>query len=754
MPNYQFDCIPAELRALPQWIVWRYEDIPNAKPTKVPYSPRAKWKASVTDPNTWATFQEAVDAYYASNGALSGIGFVFTRNDPYTGIDLDATENRDHLERQHRVFTSFNSYSERSPSGRGLHIIIRANLPTGRRRDSIEIYSSERFFTFTGDVFHQVAINAAQALATTLWEEMGHVKETANYQGEIEEKYTDDEIIRQALNAANGDKFKKLLDGNWLDHYTSQSEADFAFIDIIAFYSKSRNQIVRIFRNSALGQRDKAQRSDYIGRMLNRAFDRMLPPVDIEGLSIGVQDFRQASTAPKPEPLPPSTESPYTPPPGLLGDIARYIYAQAPRPVPEIALAASIAFLAGITGRSYNVSGTGLNQYVLCLAQTGAGKEAMARGIDRLIAAIETQVPAAREFVGPGDYASGPALIKHLNKSPCTMSLVGEFGLRMQQMAAPNANGADRSLQRAMLDLYNKSGHGNVLRASKYSDKANDTHAVFSPAFTLLGESTPQTFLTAIDETVIASGLLPRFTLIEYRGKRVELNEHFLDAEISPQLLNNLCVLAEHALRLMHLQNGGMQVSNIEIAPDAQPLIDAYNKQADEKINNSNNDVVHQLWNRAHIKLLKLSALVAVGINFAQPIITKECVKWARNVVTHDIEQLSERFTLGEVGSNNSEREQAKAALKIIQEYVNKPYEEIQRTIKNQLMHKEGVISHAYLTTRMRNYAVFIKDKNGASAAIGRTIKALLEDDLISEIPKTQLAERYSFAQRAYIMKS
>jgi len=53
-----------------------------------------------------------------------------------------------------------------------------------------------------------------------------------------------------------------------------------------------------------------------------------------------------------------------------LGEIAHFIYNAAPRQVEEVAIAGAIGLLSGICGRSYNVSGTGLNQYILLLAKT------------------------------------------------------------------------------------------------------------------------------------------------------------------------------------------------------------------------------------------------------------------------------------------------------------------------------------------------------------------------------------------------
>ncbi len=67
--------IPQEMRIFRQWVVWRYEDTDGPKPTKVPYSALNGRLASVTDPNTWASFDEAAHALQNS-GMYSGIGFV------------------------------------------------------------------------------------------------------------------------------------------------------------------------------------------------------------------------------------------------------------------------------------------------------------------------------------------------------------------------------------------------------------------------------------------------------------------------------------------------------------------------------------------------------------------------------------------------------------------------------------------------------------------------------------------------------
>ena len=142
------ETIPEELKARPQWVVWKAV---GDKPDKVPYSARTGRRASSTDLLTWSTFQEALEAY--DNGEYDGLGFVFSSADPYTGIDLDncVGANGDIAVWALEIVRYFDSYTELSATGTGLHIIVRGNVPN-RRKDEVEVYSSKRFFTVTGYV--------------------------------------------------------------------------------------------------------------------------------------------------------------------------------------------------------------------------------------------------------------------------------------------------------------------------------------------------------------------------------------------------------------------------------------------------------------------------------------------------------------------------------------------------------------------------------------------------------------------------
>lgn len=758
--------IPAELKALPNWVCWSYKDEGNEKPTKLPINAKTGKLASVSNPGTWSTFDEAVLA----SPYCSGIGFVLTSTCGYSVIDLDHTENPEIKARQIAISEAFNSYSEISPSGKGLHIWVRGTVPCGRRRSEVEIYSTGRYMSFTGNVYKNLPICNYHELLNSLWAEMGEEK---TYSNEDKPETTSDyNILKYASEAVNGEKFIALYEGAWNLYYPSQSEADFALVDIIAFYTQNRTQITRIFRASALGKRDKAKRQQYIDYMLNRAFDRMPPEANLDSLRNNLEQqlsVKQQAAAVKPEPAhqeavggdnesqlrqerlvkaePAQIEEfsnscvfNFTPPPGLIGEIAKFIYAAAPRPVPEIAIAGAIGLMAGVCGRSYNISGTGLNQYILILAITGAGKESCATGIDKLITETSKTVPAINEFIGPGEIASPQALMKYMNKtSNCFMSLVGEFGMKFKQLCSDRASTNDIGLKRIFLDLYNKSGKSSILKPLIYSDKDKNTEPIKSPAFSMLGETTPETFYENLNQQLISDGLLPRFTIIEYHGKRPQLNENHLNVVPSQQLSNRFSSLCAYALQL----NNGNNVIEVQIDPEALKLFKDFDKHCDNQINSASNDVTRQLWNRAHIKSLKLAALLAVGCNYINPVINVECANWALQLIVTDVNNLLARFENGDIGQNNVQNDQTVEIRKAFKKYATSSWDELQKCTGSTLITwKERIVPHAFISAFCRQRACFKNDKLGPINAIKTCITALLECGEIVELSPQQKKEK------------
>ena len=140
--------IPEELKARPQWVVWHAV---GDKPNKIPHSARTGRRASTTNLMTWSTFKDAVETY--ERGEYAGLGFMFSSGDPYTCVDLDdcVAEDGEIELWALEIVRYFDSYTELSATGTGLHVIVRGEVPN-RRKGEVEVYSSKRFFTVTGHV--------------------------------------------------------------------------------------------------------------------------------------------------------------------------------------------------------------------------------------------------------------------------------------------------------------------------------------------------------------------------------------------------------------------------------------------------------------------------------------------------------------------------------------------------------------------------------------------------------------------------
>jgi putative DNA primase/helicase len=144
------DNIPEGMRSYRHWLVWKLE-LRDDRPTKVPYIAGGVGRASSTDSRTWRTFEEAVQAL--KTGRYDGIGFVFSSGDPFAGVDLDACRNPETGELEEwaeKTIRVLDGYTEASPSGTGVHIIVCGKAPN-KKRGRVEAYSSERFFTVTGE---------------------------------------------------------------------------------------------------------------------------------------------------------------------------------------------------------------------------------------------------------------------------------------------------------------------------------------------------------------------------------------------------------------------------------------------------------------------------------------------------------------------------------------------------------------------------------------------------------------------------
>lgn len=236
--------IPAELKGLKQWVCWVGAD-------KIPKNPYTGGNAKSNDPSTWSDFGTACDA--CEKYHFNGIGFMFANG--YFGVDLDhCTDNVDFCD---EFVETLQSYTEYSKSGSGIHIICKGELPEGsRRRGNVEMYSSGRYFICTGNIYNPAYTRIKDCTETI---KILHSKYLPSDTPRIEPRkitpvdMDDQEVIDKARNCKSGYLFNMLYQGNWQGVYSSQSEADLALCNQLAFWTqKNEVQMDRIFRSSGL----------------------------------------------------------------------------------------------------------------------------------------------------------------------------------------------------------------------------------------------------------------------------------------------------------------------------------------------------------------------------------------------------------------------------------------------------------------------------------------------------------------------
>lgn len=270
----EIDNIPDALRDRAQWVCWRHDANAESQPTKVPYISGTSHRASTTDCDSWGTFDEAIAALEDDHG-WDGIGYVFSEDDGFVGIDLDEclTDDGELMPEARRIVDQLQSYAEISPSGCGVKIWVKGSLPiseSGRRTRAIgfkqiEIYQHGRYFTVTGRHLRGTprTIEEKNGELQVLWDAYFEPRDEGidpSRQTSREDcpPLADDEVMQRARGAQNGAKFTALYDSGDCSAYDGdESAADLALCDILAYRcGGDRAQIDRLFRGSAL-MRDK-----------------------------------------------------------------------------------------------------------------------------------------------------------------------------------------------------------------------------------------------------------------------------------------------------------------------------------------------------------------------------------------------------------------------------------------------------------------------------------------------------------------
>ena len=783
-----WDRIPEELRWNQQWCI--------AGPDKAPYmvGNKGPYRVKTVERTTWYDFETACEMAVLYN---THIGYILTKEDAYSCIDLDVCDaesqaqkgephdpskwtTQEQFNRYWSIVQHFDSYTEKSRSGKGLHIWVRGNIGAGRKRDGVEVYSQERFIICTGDIVVNKPVIEKQELLNILVKEMTVNQEVLTELVELEPVEADSVIWGRAANASNNSKFIPLCEGRWQDlGYPSQSEADFSLISMLTFYTKSNEQVRRMFRQTVLGSRAKTNKNNYhIDKALRSI--RAREEREAEGAEHGkqlaerlmmgmrktdsvaglVQKMQQkahqesliAATVPQPAPavvsmaqlapLPVVHNDGLPWPPGLTGAIAGFIYQSAPRPAKEVAIVAALGLMAGICGKSFGIPQSGLNLYIILVARSAIGKEAMHSGISFLLEALRNRHPQCMSYVDFNDFASGPALSKAVAANPSFVNIAGEWGRKIKRLANESMHdGPMQSLRTVMTNLYQKSGPSAIVGGISYSNKDQNISSVSGVSYSMIGETTPSTLYESLTTSMMEDGFLSRFTIIEYTGQRPAENENQKLRPDEP-LIESLMQLCIHSTTLIS-RNARQEVGRDETAGR---FLKAFGLECDVKINDTDDESFRQMYNRAQLKATRIAALLAVADNYIHPVIQIHHAEWAVDVVRRDIAVMNRRINDGDVGLNDMSRE--RKVMSVCAEYLKvgaaKGYE-----IPADVQHA-GIIPRKFLQARIARVMAFNSHKLGSTAALDATLRSLVDSGYLLEVDKSSMIKDYKYHGKCY----
>ncbi len=263
--------IPAEMMEAKRWILYRL-DGNGHKAQKLPYSVASILKnrdkpkpVNPLDSNGWASYTTVYDLLKTTRYPEQwGLGFVL--GDGFCCLDIDEIPGKistDNPEIDRAMYFTNQTYCEISQSGTGIHCFFKVDdeiPPHSIKNGRYELYSKERFIAITGDDI--AGPNLGYLTGDEFSELIGaygfYPKQRPRHptHGVKDEPalISDEQVLKDMFGSANGSKNRRLFYGEWKPlGYPSQSEADLALCNALAFYSyKNYSQIDRLFRQSAL----------------------------------------------------------------------------------------------------------------------------------------------------------------------------------------------------------------------------------------------------------------------------------------------------------------------------------------------------------------------------------------------------------------------------------------------------------------------------------------------------------------------
>ncbi len=639
----EFEAIPDRLKQRRQWICWRGEyDQDKGKYSKVPTLPGNTFSKQIASKNNaahWGTFDDALLRYRDDSDVL-GIGYIVTKDDNLSMIDLDNCVVDGELTQFAQDFVnSIMSYSELSPSGKGVRIIAEGRLPGpqfNNHKIGVEMYdgvNGNAFLTITGHVIDDLCDIEDRFNEVQFHYEQHKTDAASNPApevniGDVPERVELRGIMPSTLSLIHG--------SGWSD-YPSRSEIVYGVCLDLLIEGYSTDEVLSIVTDpnykiaevSLDRRKTRVSAQQWVSKYpLSSAVktyeERKQVFVDTDALVRNILARQSANnvrvdeeTGEILEPVDSgSTEFNFDiksnrlhlpgrlkNPPGLVGEIADYVLANSIRPQENYAIAAGLMAVSFCSMNRYRVEyagGSGLNLYLTLVGGTGSGKEAPRKAIRKILKSINEL------YLMPENIASGPALLRGLDRNKRLLFTPDEFGLMLQSaLGSHNAQSHLKDLAEEMMKMYGRAL--DTWSGKIYADMKVKIDPIDHPYLCLLGTTTPEQFAAALSKSDISSGFLNRILYIETDDELPAKRFDQIEADLPQNIIDGIAKIAQsHIL----FDNSG-QFKSIHVSDPAIVVLNEFSDFCDRQA--LGDPQFGSLWIRAHEHAIRIAGIMALG---------------------------------------------------------------------------------------------------------------------------------------------
>jgi len=319
-------------------------------------------------------------------------------------------------------------------------------------------------------------------------------------------------------------------------------------------------------------------------------------------------------------------------PPGMLGDMAKWIEKCALLPQPVLALAASIAACGVLMGRKVQgETGLRTNVFVVGIAESSAGKENARQRIKELFVNAGCQ-----RMLGPEDIASDSGLLRAVKVQPSQLLQIDEIGYMLKSVKADSSKSYKADIVPTLMKL--DSAASSVMIGKSYADKEKEREDIIQPCVCIYGTSVPCRFLAALTPNEIIDGFIPRMLVFESDNPNPWRRERDVDDLAPPHSL---------VARLQTWRDRPTIKGNLaDFQPDSTPspkvvrfsdearaLFKEMEKMVREEKDKARSKGLNGLWGKTEAQAMQLALIYSCSQSFDAEAISAEAAMWAIELV-------------------------------------------------------------------------------------------------------------------------